>query len=387
MAYNPNILTDVLRARSLTKEQLSRRLGMHADDLSAELKREPEPRQGLLNEIAHQLALPSFIFFMEDTPQLHDTLPDFRLPNAAPEARSREAMESIDFAEGIQRAVSDGRLPGVSKLPAFIVTSNADVDTFALKARSFFNITLEDQLRAKDAREFYVICRRKIEEKGIFVLHDSFPSDDGNGFCLAHPLYPVIVVNTRRQTRGRLLFTLIHELAHVLMNKSGISDPFIRANAVERLCNRFAGAFLVPKNYVHALLGISKPITDPGYEEVRWASRRLKISQEATVLRLEQLGVYRSGSYDKWKVLVQNANPDFAVKKGGGGSGPTPQEKTKLAKYGFQFARAFEALLNDGRLSEINLYRTTGLKPKYQRAYFDYAKSISDSELSELEND
>ena len=56
----------------------------------------------------------------------------------------------------------------------------------------------------------------------------------------------------------------------------------------------------------------------------------------------------------------------------------------KLAKYGYQFARAFDALLSDGRISEVNLYRSNRLKPKYQRPYFAYAKSISDAELREL---
>jgi len=295
-------------------------------------------------------------------------------------------MEAIHFAEGVQKTVLEEHVRGAVPLPAFTATSNSDVDAFALEARRFFDITLEDQSTAKDAREFYVVCRKKIEAKGIFVLHDSFPHADGSGFCLAHPLYPVIVVNTMQQTRGRRLFTLIHELAHVLMGASGISDPFVRENATERLCNRFAGAFLVPRSYIASLLGIATPANDPDLEDVRWASRKLKISQEASVLRLEQLGVYRAGSYDKWKRLVHNANPDYSEKKGGPPE-PPAQEKVKLAKYGFQFARAFDSLLSDGHISEINLYRSTGLKPKYQRPYFLYAKSISDAELRELEDD
>ena len=63
MAYNPNILRDVLRARSLTREQLSQRLGINLPELEREL-REPEPRQGLLNNIAKELSLPAFAFFM-----------------------------------------------------------------------------------------------------------------------------------------------------------------------------------------------------------------------------------------------------------------------------------------------------------------------------------
>jgi hypothetical protein len=38
------------------------------------------------------------------------------------------------------------------------------------------------------------------------------------------------------------------------MRKSDISDPFVRENAVERLCNQFAGRFLVPELYVTSLL-------------------------------------------------------------------------------------------------------------------------------------
>jgi hypothetical protein len=44
-------------------------------------------------------------------------------------------------------------------------------------------------------------------------------------------------------------------------------------------------------------------------------------------------------------------------------------------------------LLREGLITEVNLYRATGLKPKYQRSYFDYANSITVSELPALELD
>jgi Zn-dependent peptidase ImmA (M78 family) len=382
VAYNPNILRDVLRARSLTPGQLSRRLSLEPHELQRELGREPEPGQGILNKIANELAVPPFVFFMQQPPQLHDVIADFRSSVPAPTAKSKETTHSIQFAEGVQKAL-DPDTEGITDLPRFTVTENSKVDEFALLARQYFRITLEDQSEAKDARAFYIICRKKIEDRGIFVLHDSFPEQDGSGFCLSHDRHPVIVVNTKKQTRGRRLFTLIHELAHVLMRKSGISDPFVRENATERLCNRFASSFLVPESYVSSLLKL--PVTsEPDYDDVQWASRRLKISQEATVFRLEQLSLYKPGSYDRWKVLVHNRNPDFS-EKGGGGKEPPPQEKVKLAKYGFRFARAFEKLLRQGLISEVNLYRATGLKPKYQLAYFDYAKSITASQLRTLQ--
>lgn len=387
MAYNPNILPEVLKARSLSRRQLSERLGLDAANLDEELSRTPEPRQGILKNIARELALPPFIFFMERLPSLHDVIPDFRSSQPAPRAKCRETVEAIQFAEGIQRAAIEGDVSGVNKnLPQFTATMPVQVDKFALKARIFFDITEQDQEAAKDAREFYVICRKKIEEKGIFVLHDSFPEQDGSGFCLSHPLHPVILINTKRQTRGRRLFTLGHELGHVLMRKTGISDPFVRENSVETLCNRFAGAFFAPESFVLNLLG-RRIDDDPDFDAVRWASRRLKISQEATVLRLEQLGLYRHGSYEKWKKIIHNfGNPDFS-ERGGGGTEPPPQEKVKLAKYGFHFAAVFNQLLRDGQISELNIFRSTGLKPRYQRPYFDYVENITSNELQGLELD
>ena len=97
------------------------------------------------------------------------------------------------------------------------------------------------------------------------------------------------------------------------------------------------------------------------------------------------MGVFSTGSHDRWLKSIHNVgNPDFS-EKGGGSGGAPPQEKVKLAKYGFLFAQNFSELLYNGFISEIGLYRATGLKPAYQRAYFDYTNSISEAELLKLE--
>ncbi len=129
MAYNPNILTDVLRARSLTPDQLSRRLKIEPSQLKRELGREPEPGQGILNKIAKELAVPSFTFFREKSPPLHDVIPDFRSPTAAPTTKSRETIQSIQFAEGVQKALSESD-DIADKFPKFTATKLDEVDAF-----------------------------------------------------------------------------------------------------------------------------------------------------------------------------------------------------------------------------------------------------------------
>jgi Zn-dependent peptidase ImmA (M78 family)/transcriptional regulator with XRE-family HTH domain len=383
VAYNPKILQEALHARRLTPAQLSRRLGIDPSELSRELRRDPEPSQDLLKALARELVLPPFVFYMKHLPRLGEGITDFRSQTPEPTPKARETIEAIKLAEGIQKSIIELGAPGASGLPKFTATTDKDVDRFALTVRQYFAITLDDQKASKDAKAFYVTVRRKIEDKGILVLQDSFPREDGSGFCLTGT-HPLILINTKQQTRARRLFTLAHELAHVLMGRSGISDPFIQKNAIERRCNRFAGSFLVPDAYASVLLG-SSVTRDPTLEDVRWAAGKLKISQEAAVLRLEQLNIYESGSYDRWCALVHNANPDFSEQ--GGGGKPPAQEKVKLAKYGFRFAKTFKRFLDEGVISEINLYRASGLKPKYQRPYFNYVASLSSSELQNLELD
>lgn len=345
MDYNPNILPAILRARALTQRQLCERLKIEEDELVRELRRASGPKQSILNRIAEELALPSFVFFMTEAPPLSEVIPDFRSNRAAFSAKSRATTESIQFAEGIQKTVTQLGAGATTRLPRFDSESSKTIEEFALQARSFFELTVQDQSDAKDAGAFYTVCRKRIEDKGIFVLHDSYPEADGSGFCLWQRTNSIIVVNTKLQTRGRRLFTLLHELAHVLMHRSGVSDPFVTTNATEARCNRFASSFLVPQNYVKSLLGNFKPVKDPDLDDVAATARRLKISQEATVLRLEQLGLFKAGSHAKWKRIIDTAgNPDFS-EKGGGAGGPPPQEKVKLAKYGFRFAAAFDTLL------------------------------------------
>ena len=189
---------------------------MDPTELARELRRQPEPKSDILRSVARELVLPSFAFYMERLPVLEEALLDFRSPVPEAGAKSRATIETIKLAEGIQSSAIQLHAIGAANLPKFTATTDADIDRFALSMRGFFSITLEDQQEAKDARNFDVLVRRKIEEKGIFVLQDSFPREDGSGFCLAHDTHPLILINTKQQTRARRLFMLAHELAHVL---------------------------------------------------------------------------------------------------------------------------------------------------------------------------
>ncbi len=72
------------------------------------------------------------------------------------------------------------------------------------------------------------------------------------GFALSDPIAPAVFVNVR-DAKAAQIFTLAHELAHLWIGKSGVSDLVSEieveqiANEVERFCDRTAAEFLVPE--------------------------------------------------------------------------------------------------------------------------------------------
>ena len=69
------------------------------------------------------------------------------------------------------------------------------------------------------------------------------------GFAISHPLAPLVFINSADAPAARL-FTLLHELAHLWVGSSGISNasPATPGNVrrEEVFCNAVAGEFLAP---------------------------------------------------------------------------------------------------------------------------------------------
>lgn len=76
--------------------------------------------------------------------------------------------------------------------------------------------------------------------------HRKLDIDEFRGFAIADALAPVIFINSADAPSARL-FTLIHELAHLWLGSSGISDLNTSVHRKEEVfCNAVAGEFLVP---------------------------------------------------------------------------------------------------------------------------------------------
>ena len=100
----------------------------------------------------------------------------------------------------------------------------------------------------------------------------------------------------------------------------------------------------------------------------------LKVSQQAVALRIDKLKL-EPGLYRQWLGQFEDDNPDLS--RGGGGGGRRDEDKIKLARYGFQFAKVFSKAIERGLISHFGLFELSGLRRDYSGSYFRYAKDIA----------
>ena len=126
-----------------------------------------------------------------------------------------------------------------------------------------------------------------LEEKGLKVLTVTLPNRVSGFTCLVkrngQSDLPVVVVNNQFSLERRRL-TLVHELAHRLIDTDSLSDK-----DEERAASVFAGAFLMPAE--HLLGEVGKHRNALGYKELIDLKRLYRVSGAALLVRLRQLEV------------------------------------------------------------------------------------------------
>lgn len=102
---------------------------------------------------------------------------------------------------------------------------------------------------------------------------------------------PVIVVNASH-TGERQRFTLAHELAHIVMAPTGLSEA-----EVEKAAHRFAGAFLMPAEILWAEMGRSRSRISLG--ELFTLKALLGVSVQAITYRCKDLDLFSSAMFKR----------------------------------------------------------------------------------------
>jgi Zn-dependent peptidase ImmA (M78 family)/transcriptional regulator with XRE-family HTH domain len=194
----------------------------------------------------------------------------------------------------------------------------------------------------------------KAEAKGIFISRTSFisshlklNSDEFQGFAIADALAPFIFINSEDWDAAQL-FTLVHELVHIWIAQSGISNEVgpdsgrgQQVDPVERFCNEAAAAALMPEEWMKNLPATVFASADAVYGQ----ARQCGVSSFALLVRALDLEIITTARYGRLKKEADQAFQAFqlkaekkqaALKEREGGPNPY---RLRTIRNGLQFSR------------------------------------------------
>ncbi|MBI2419787.1 MAG: ImmA/IrrE family metallo-endopeptidase, partial [Ignavibacteriales bacterium] len=162
----------------------------------------------------------------------------------------------------------------------------------------------------------------KAEARGIFIaisgnVHSRMLIDieEVRGFAITDPYAPYIFLNGKDYLNSQL-FTLVHELAHLWLNSTGVSNINIEDETsstdndeIELYCNRVAAETLMPeKQLLEALPQDAALITMPMIENL---AKMFSVSRLAMLVRLFQMTAINFKTYSILKVQAEKQFQEF----------------------------------------------------------------------------
>jgi Zn-dependent peptidase ImmA (M78 family) len=255
----PALLRWARESANMSTAEVAEKLKKTADEIEAWEAGDGAPSYPQLEKLAYDLyKRPLAMFFLPGPPAEPSIKTEFRsLPDSDLSALGRDTLLLIRKARAWQFALEEifpDRSPAERPIWRTIRLSHSrSLAEQASALRTELDVTLDQQREWQDDDTALKQWRRAIEAHGVFVFKHSFKQREISGFCLKHPNVPVVMLNNST-TKTRQTFSLLHELAHLLYDRNGISTfderPIERLpaqdRAIERFCNAFAAEVLVP---------------------------------------------------------------------------------------------------------------------------------------------
>jgi Zn-dependent peptidase ImmA (M78 family) len=179
---------------------------------------------------------------------------------------------------------------------------------------------IDDQLRKECLtwQNFFVAFVQHAERLGILVMRSgvvrhnprrTLTVEEFRGFAISDRLAPLVFINSK-DAKAAQIFTLAHELAHIWIGASGVSNPKPKArisehsNDIEQFCNRVAAQLLVPADEFEKRWLAHKSITD----NLRAIATYFRVSSIVVLRRAYELGKI---SYQLFSKLLDEEHKRF----------------------------------------------------------------------------
>ncbi len=310
----PNVLKWARESARMTEEIAAAKVSVPIEKLKEWEEGSTQPTIRQAQTLAKAYKRPFALFFLPDIPRDFQPLQDFRKSGSKSLTTSsifiiREIQQKQAWISDIYSDNQEEKLPFVGRF-----NINDNPQKVANDILQTLNINPPFYKSDNPIKEWIDAA----ETNGIFISRTSFinsrlklDSEELQGFAIADPHAPFIFVNSEDWNAPQL-FTLVHELVHIWIAESGISnevEPDMkqkdRFHPVELFCNEVSANALMPKQII---LDFDTTLFQSS-KDVFKIAKQLGVSSFALLVRALNLNIISASTYQK---LKKQADIDFA---------------------------------------------------------------------------
>lgn len=369
VTLQPRLLRWARERAGLSVDALAKKMRVAAEKVMA-WEEDGEIRFKDAERLARVTLTPFGYLFLGEPPDEPLPIPDFRtLQDRVIERPGPELLDTVYTMQRRQAWMRDFLIEeGAEPLP---FVGSATLDDQPEAVAEAIRETLDLQPAWASSLQGWADAlrhlRAKIEEAGILIFingvvgnntHRKLDPEEFRGFVLVDSYAPLIFINGR-DAKSAQMFTFAHELAHLWLGISGVTNvdpsfPQLEAREpTERVCNNIAAELLVPQ----VLLRAEWPQASQQVEPYQTLARRFKVSEIVIARRAQELNLISKNEFFAFYQQYSEKQPAPSSKDGGS------FWNTYRVRVDTRFGRAVVQAAREGRILYQEAYRLTGLKP------------------------
>ena len=277
----------------------------------------PQPSMAEIEKFAKLVHVPLGFLLLTEPPKEELPCTDFRSIKSATVKTSADLWETIYLCRERQDWYRDyARAQGWPELQ--FVGSTTTADEVAVVAQLMRQeLKFEVDKGTRDSNKLLNNLISRAEEIGVLVMindrvknnpYRRLDVSEFRGFALADPHAPLIFVNGA-DAKDAQVFTLVHELAHIWLDNSALSDQKKLIAGEERepqetWCNKVAAEFLVPQADLEQYLESISEGARTSSALLSLLPKHYRVSKQVILLRLRDLGRIATKEFQEhWRRL------------------------------------------------------------------------------------
>lgn len=307
---NKDIISWALLRAGMSEDELADKLKVREDKVMSWVLGDDHPTFTQAQKMATILGIPFGYLYLNQPPEEELPITDFRTVGSVPQALDVNTKNFLKDVLYKHDWFKEYRIQqGYDAVP-FVGRASLEMPAQSVAADIIASLGLHPRPRTGTFEDYIKFLVQKAEDAGIWVMRTSMvgnntsrplSTDIFRGVAISDPIVPLIIINSK-DSKSAQIFTIAHELAHLWLGETGISNvDLAKANAsinskVEAFCNRVAAELLTPSDEFKSRWNDDVALID----QVDTLAYAFKVSRVVVARRALDLRYITAGMYSEF---------------------------------------------------------------------------------------